>query len=79
MLAFNPGADESSLDFYTPAQLRATFASQPNIDVFDSIQDGDFVQVLEQENLGTSLWKYFLLAALGWLLLEILLVRFMKS
>ncbi|GAB3571159.1 BatA domain-containing protein [Spirosoma luteolum] len=79
LLAFNPGADESSLDFYTPAQLRATFASQPNIDVFDSIQDGDFVQVLEQENLGTSLWKYFLLAALGWLLLEILLVRFMKS
>ena len=79
LLAFNHGNQESGMDFYSADELRRAFASQPNVEVFDSVQDGDFVQVLEQENLGKSLWKYFLLAALGFLLLEALLVRFVKG
>ncbi len=79
LLAFNHGNRESVMDFYSAAELRRAFASQPNIEVFDSIQDGDFVQVLEQENLGKSLWKYFLLAALAFLLLETVLVRLLKG
>ena len=79
LLAFNHGNKESSMDFYSPDELRQAFSSQPNVEVFDSVQDGDFVQVLEQENLGKSLWKYFLLAALAFLLLEVGLVRFMKG
>lgn len=79
LLAFNHGNRESAMDFYSADDLRRAFANQPNVEVFDSIQDGDFVQVLEQENLGKSLWKYFLLGALAFLLLEVGLVRFMKS
>ena len=79
LLAFNHGNEESAMDFYSADDLRKAFANQPNVEVFDSIQDGDFVQVLEQENLGKSLWKYFLLAALAFMLIEIGLVRFMKS
>ena len=79
LLAFNHGNRESAMDFYSADELRRAFANQPNVEVFDSIQDGDFVQILEQENLGKSLWKYFLLAALGFVLLEIGLVRFMKG
>lgn len=79
LLAFNHGNEESSMDFYSADELRRAFANQPNVEVFDSIQDGDFVQVLEQENLGKSLWKYFLLAALAFLLVEVGLVRFMKG
>jgi len=79
LLAFNHGNAESAMQFYSADELRRVFASKPNVEVFDSIQDGDFVQVLEQENLGKSLWKYFLLAALGFLLLEVGLVRFMKG
>ncbi len=79
LLAFNPGRQESNLAFYSASELRQAFASQPNVEVFDSIQDGDFVQVLERENLGQSLWKYFLIAALGFLLLEIGLVRLMRE
>ncbi|GAB3971868.1 BatA and WFA domain-containing protein [Spirosoma terrae] len=79
LLAFNHGNEESAMDFYSADELRRAFANQPNVEVFDSIQDGDFVQVLEQENLGRSLWKYFLLAALACLLVEIGLVRFMKG
>ena len=79
LLAFNHGNQESAMDFYSADELRRIFANQPNVEVFDSIQDGDFVQVLEQENLGKSLWKYFLLAALAFLLIEVGLVRFLKG
>ena len=79
LLAFNHGNQESAMDFYSANELRRAFAGQPNVEVFDSVQDGDFVQVLEQQNLGKSLWKYFLLAALAFLLLEAVLVRFVKG
>ncbi|AQG80309.1 BatA domain-containing protein [Spirosoma montaniterrae] len=79
LLAFNHSHQESAMDFYSADELRRAFANQPNVEVFDSIQDGDFVQVLEQENVGRSLWKYFLLAALAFLLIEVGLVRFMKG
>lgn len=79
LLAFNNGNAESAMLFYSADDLRKAFASQSNVEVFDSIQDGDFVQVLEQDNLGKSLWKYFLLAALVFLLIEVGLVRFVKG
>ena len=79
LLAFNHGNQESAMDYYSADELRRIFASQTGVEVFDSIQDGDFVQVLEEQNLGKSLWKYFLLAALAFLLVEVALVRFMKS
>ena len=79
LLAFNHGNQESVMNFYSADELRKSFANQPNVEVFDSIQDGDFVQVLEQENLGKSLWKYFLVGALAFLLVEVGLVRFMKG
>nr|WP_293842750.1 BatA domain-containing protein [uncultured Arsenicibacter sp.] len=79
LLALNHGNEESAMSFYSADELRQAFSGQPNVEVFDSITDNDFVQVLEQENLGKSLWKYFLLAALGFLLFEIALVRFMKG
>lgn len=79
LLALNHGHQESAMAFYSPTELRQVFGNQKNVEVFDSITDGDFVQVLERENLGTNLWKHFLLAALGFLLLEIGLVRFMKG
>ncbi len=79
LLAFNHGNQESAMNFYSADELRKSFSNQSNVEVFDSIQDGDFVQVLEQENLGKSLWKYFLLAALAFLLIETGLVRFMKG
>jgi hypothetical protein len=65
--------------FYSSDELRRIFASQPNVEVFDSIQDGDFAQVLEQETMGKSLWKYFLIASLVFLLAEIGMVRLMKG
>ncbi|WP_421827372.1 BatA domain-containing protein [Larkinella sp.] len=79
LLAFNHGNRESQMEFYKPDELRRIFANQPNVAVFDSIQDDDFVEELRQQNLGTNLWKYFVIAALVFLLAEVAVIRFMKG
>ncbi len=79
LLALNHDNSESKLDYYTPDELRATFAGNKNVQVFDKIDDSAFTREFEEQNLGTSLWKYFLIAALVFLLIEILLIRFMKG
>jgi hypothetical protein len=78
VVAINHGRAESQMDFYTPTELRQAVGSQANVQVFESAQDRDFVQVLEKENLGTSLWPYFVMAALGFLLVEIGIIRWLK-
>jgi Aerotolerance regulator N-terminal/CARDB len=78
LLAINQDNRESKLDFYSPTELRKAFSSQPNIQVFDNVADGDFVKSFEKENVGLSLWKYFLYAALAFLLIETLIIRFVK-
>jgi len=78
LLGLNHDNLESQLDYYTPDELRKIFANQPNIQVFDHVADGDFVKEFQKQNIGVSLWKYFLWAALGFLLLEILVIRLIK-
>jgi Aerotolerance regulator N-terminal len=78
LLAFNHDNTESKLDYYSPTELREAFAKQKNVSVYDNITDGDFVKEFEKQNVGLSLWKYFLWAALAFLLVEILLIRLLK-
>ncbi len=78
IIALNHGRAESQMAFYSPAELRQAFANRPNVQVFDSVKDGSFGQLLERNNLGTNLWPYCLMAALAFLLLETGLVRFLK-
>jgi len=78
LLALNHDNQESQLDYYTPDELRKLFANQPNVQVFDHVADGDFVKEFQKQNIGVSLWKYFLWAALAFLLLEILVIRLIK-
>lgn len=78
LLAFNHDNQESQLDYYSPDELRRIFANQPNVQVFDNVADGDFVKEFQKQNVGVSLWKYFLWAALVFLLLEILVIRFVR-
>lgn len=79
LLALNHASKESEMATYTPEELRNAFASYPNVTVYDNLLDGDFVQSFAESNLGKSLWKYFIYAALLFLLIEILLVRFLKG
>lgn len=78
LIALNHNNAESKLDYYSPAELRNIFSGQKNIQVFDKIDDDAFAKEFQQQNFGTSLWKYFLYAALFFLLVEIGLIRFMK-
>ena len=78
LIALNHNNAESKLDYYSPKELRNIFSGRKNIQVFDKIDDDAFAQEFQQQNFGTSLWKYFLYAALFFLLVEIGLIRFMK-
>ncbi len=79
VLALNLGKAESELAYYTAEELRSQFAGRANITIFKSIEDSDLGERFEKYSTGTRLWKYFLYAALVFLLAEILLVRLMKS
>jgi hypothetical protein len=79
LLALNHDNEESKMDFYTPEELRTFFAGQKNITIFDNLLDGDFVKTFQENNIGTPLWKYCVMLALTFLLIEVLLIRLMKG
>ncbi|MCE7041611.1 BatA domain-containing protein [Dyadobacter sp. CY312] len=78
IIALNHNNKESRLDYYSPEELKTLFAGQKNVQVFQNLDDSAFAREFQQQNLGTSLWKYFLYAALFFLLAEIALIRFKK-
>ncbi len=78
LLAFNHDHTESQMDFYSTDELKSIFAGKKNVQIFDQIDDSNFVKTFKEQNFGKSLWKYFLIAALGFLAIEILLIRFFK-
>ncbi|MCE7064166.1 BatA domain-containing protein [Dyadobacter sp. CY326] len=78
IIALNHNNAESKLQYYSPDELRATFAGQKNIQIFDRIDDDAFSTAFQQQNMGTNLWKYFLYGALFFLIAEIALIRFLK-
>jgi Aerotolerance regulator N-terminal len=79
LLAFNHDHQESLMDYYTPGELRQLFASQKNVQVMEVLDDEDFVKTFKNENFGVALWRYFLMAALFFLAVEIALIRWMKG
>lgn len=77
-LALNHDNMESRLEIVSADELRKIFENQPNIEVYNNIFDGEFIEAFRDTSLGKPLWKYFLIAALLFLLAEIALVRLMK-
>ncbi|NJL14945.1 MAG: hypothetical protein HC913_19405 [Microscillaceae bacterium] len=75
LLAFNYDKAESDMRFYTLEEIKKTFGGQKNVQVYDFANSRNFIQDFEQRNLQTNLWKYMLMLALGFFLLEILLIR----
>ena len=78
LVAFNHDNKESMMDFYSVDELKSIFNGNKNVQIFDKIDDADFVKTFKDQNFGVALWKYFLIAALVFLATEILLVRLMK-
>ena len=78
ILALNYGKAESSMSHYTPDELRKIFATHRNVKVFDTLDKQDVTEEFKAQNIGTPLWKYALMLALGFLLLEVLIIRFWR-
>jgi outer membrane scaffolding protein for murein synthesis (MipA/OmpV family) len=77
ILAFNYDKKESDMKNYSPQELQKIFGNKKNVQVYNSVKDGDFAEDFKAKNVGQSLWKYCLLAALFFLLTEIALIRFL--
>ena len=78
LIAFNYGKAESNMSFYSMDELKNTFSKQKNVQIYDFSKQGkDFIDEFKAKNIQVNLWKYFIIAALGFLLIEVLLIRFL--
>lgn len=79
LLAFNHDDQESDMQVYSPQELRDLFKNNRNVQVFDNVNRADVATIYKEQHLGKDLWKYFIIAALVFLLSEIAIVRLMKA
>jgi hypothetical protein len=75
-IALNARTDESILSFMTDEELQSFASKWPNVHVVDSNEAAQFGKDLVEGGLGTALWKYCIIAALFFILLEIIFIRF---
>lgn len=78
LLAINYSNKESILDNYSAKELKSIFANNKNIKVLDQENPADFAAEYASKSQGEYFWKYFVIAALLFLLVEILLIRFWR-
>lgn len=78
LIAFNYGKSESDMSFYSMDELKNTFSKNKNVQIYDFSKQGkDFIDEFKSKNIQMNLWKYFIIAALALLLIEVLLIRFL--
>lgn len=77
VLAFNYDKHESNLAQYSVAELKQLTAGHPRLHVYEPGSGLDAAARFKAENFGEPLWKYCVVGALLFLLLEVLLVRFL--
>jgi hypothetical protein len=78
LIAFDMDKRESLLDQWTGEEVRAKLGGGTNISIFRPAAEGSFSDEIKERYLGRPLWRYALIAALLFLLAEVLLIRFMK-
>ena len=78
-IALNLPRSESDLSTYTPEQLELRLAERglTSFSVIDANGENLAVRLSELDQ-GTKLWKWFVIAALLFLALEILIIRLTK-
>jgi hypothetical protein len=78
LVAFDLDKKESLLEQWTGEEMKAMLGGGKNISLFDSAAKASFSNEIKERYLGTPLWKYALILALFFLLVEALLIRFLK-
>jgi len=77
ILPYNNHPQESLLEQFQPQELVEMFP-QDYVRVLDADQFADFTNRVVQARSGLPLWKYALMLALLFLMIEVLLIRFLK-
>ncbi len=77
-LAFNQTKNESMMKFLNEEALINYFGGQADVYNITSSSADAMTGVLKENYQGTSLWKYALMLALLFILIEVLLIRFWK-
>ncbi|MEL6142275.1 MAG: hypothetical protein AAFU67_11715, partial [Bacteroidota bacterium] len=75
--AFNYDRAESVLDYFSAAELNERFGGLINL--INAENETAFTTRIQEGNQGTPLWRYCIWAALLFLLVEVLLLRFWKT
>jgi len=78
LIAFDMDKRESLLDQWTGEEVKSMLGGGDNISIFRPVAEGSFSNEIKERYLGRQLWKYALIAALFFLLAEVLLIRFLK-
>lgn len=78
-VAFNYTRDESNLIFVNINKIKEMFQNKKiNISYLSSNQSNNITQQIKDQTLGVQLWKWFIIFALIFILLEILTIKFYK-
>ena len=75
--AFNFDRKESNLDYYNQTDLEEVVGNQAQI--IEGTNAVDLTQVIGERSRGIVLWRWFVIAALAFLVLETLLLRLWKT
>lgn len=78
LLAFNVNKAESLMDQYTGEEVKKRMGNGQTITLFDATSTDAFSNEIKARYLDKPLWKYALTLTLLFLLVEILLIRFLK-
>ena len=76
-IAFNPDKSESLLDQHTIENLRALSSENSYVKLFNTKGFDNFDKEIKEKYLGIPLWRIALILVLIFLLIEILLIRFL--
>ncbi|MBV6639754.1 MAG: hypothetical protein KI791_03500, partial [Cyclobacteriaceae bacterium] len=75
-LAFNYNKAESNINSISTSDLKKVISGMENVRIYDVDNAEEFKRHFSEANEGVGLWKYALLLALIFLLIEMLLLRF---
>lgn len=78
LLAFNLDKKESRMEQYQGEEVKSMLGGGDHIDIFEAASSEAFSNEIKERYLGKPLWRYALLLALFFLLIEILIIRFLK-
>jgi hypothetical protein len=77
-VAFNLNRKESDLSLTNNGELNEKIQLNSSFSIIDKDAQYGITELLKQKDVGIPLWKYFIIAALLFLLIEMLLIRLMK-